>query len=150
MPYYFAHGSNMSQRQMKERCKEGKFKTLGRAFLRGYRLVFDGYSISWDGSVANLVPLEGGIVWGVLYEVSEECIKKLDECEGVSSGYYKRVKVEVHSEDGKSFMAYTYLREPLEEGKPSREYIETLLEGAEAVGLPEEYVNKYIRVYLEG
>ncbi len=150
MPYYFAHGSNMSQRQMKERCKEGKFKTLGRAFLKGYRLVFDGYSITREGPVANLVPSEGGIVWGVLYEVSEKCLEELDGHEGVGSGAYKRVKVEVHSEDGKSFMAYTYLREPLEEGKPSRKYIKTLLEGAEAVGLPEEYVNKYIRVHLEG
>lgn len=150
MHYYFAYGSNMSQKQMEERCGEGSFKALGRAFLKGYRLVFDGFSERWGGAVANVVPSEGGVVWGVLYDVSEKCIKTLDEREGVSSGTYGRVLVEVCSEEGKSFTAYTYLREPLEEGKPSERYIERLLEGAEAVGLPEDYVNKHIRAYLEG
>lgn len=138
MPFYFAYGSNMHHSQMRERCGEG-WRFLKRAYLRNYRLVFDGYSLNWKGAVANVVKSEGDIVWGGLFEVTEECLKKLDRCEGSA---YRRQKLHVFDDDGNCYDAYVYLREPHEQGKPSREYLKTIVQGAKDCGLPCEYVKR--------
>ncbi len=53
---YFAYGSNMNHKQMKQQCPESKF--LKRAYLDDYSLIYDGYSKSRDGAVANIIKSE--------------------------------------------------------------------------------------------
>ncbi|MEZ8220541.1 putative conserved protein YtfP, gamma-glutamylcyclotransferase (GGCT)/AIG2-like family [Candidatus Fervidibacteria bacterium JGI MDM2 JNZ-1-D12] len=138
MPLYFAYGSNMKHSQMRDRCGKG-WRFLKRAYLPGYKLVFDGYSEKWKGAVANVVKSEGETVWGGLFEVTEECIGKLNKCEGHPK-HYKRQKLQVFDDDGNCYTAYVYLREPQGQGKPSRKYLEALLQGAKDCGLSHEYV----------
>lgn len=143
MPLYFAYGSNMKHSQMRDRCGEG-WRFLKRAYLPGYKLVFDGYSEKWKGAVANVVRSEGEMVWGGLFEVTEECIRELDKREGHPE-YYKRQELQVFDDDGNCHTAYVYLREPQKQGKPSQGYLDTLLQGAKDCGLPCEYVERLSR-----
>jgi len=140
MKYYFAYGSNMNFKQMKERCPDARF--LKRAYLEGYRFVYDGYSDTRKGAVANIVE-DKDKVWGGLFEVSEECIKNLDRCEGYPKVYERKV-LTVKDDEGNTYEAIVYLRKPRDKGKPSEEYRKVVLEGAKDCGLPEEYIKQYL------
>ena len=138
--YYFAYGSNMNLKQMKERCGD-KWRKVGIGYVEGYELVFDGYSSLWGGPTANIVENPAERVWGVLFEL--EGFESLDVREGYPK-CYTRGKVAVHvSKTGQIVMAQTYIRpEPLKRGKPPRDYLDTIIRGARENGLPEDWIRR--------
>ncbi len=87
---------------------------------------------------------EGEMVWGGLFEVTEECFRELDEREGYSMHYNTR-ELQVYDDDGNCYIAYVYVRGPQRQGKPSPDYLDTLLQGAKDCGLPCEYVERISR-----
>jgi gamma-glutamylcyclotransferase (GGCT)/AIG2-like uncharacterized protein YtfP len=130
--YYFAYGSNLSHKQMAERCPGSKFLT--RVVLSGYKLVFDGY-VGWRGGpVANVVRADGQQVVGGLFEVTEEHIRALDAVE-CQNNYYQRSVMQVKDPDGSAYDAVVYWREPLEVGEPSQEYLAVIAEGKKDCGI---------------
>lgn len=141
MKNYFAYGSNMNFKQMKERCPSSKF--LKRVYLKGYKFVYDGYSPKRNGAVANIVKSPNGIVWGALFEVDKKAIESLDWYEGYPVNYQRKI-VEVADDEGTRYKAFVYLRKALEKGVPSKEYKEVILEGAKHCGLPKEYVEIFL------
>ena len=141
--YYFAYGSNMNHEQMKSRCPTASF--LGRGKLKGYKFVYDGYSVTRDGAVANVIKANGYVTEGALFEVDDACIKNLDHYEGSPKSYQRKV-VLVEDDTGKSYHAFIYLREPQKLGQPSDEYRNVILKGARECGLSEEYIKDYIEV----
>lgn len=58
---------------MKERCPNSKF--LKRAFIVGYKFVYDSYSEKRKGAVGNIIESKGDIVWSGFFEVDDECLK---------------------------------------------------------------------------
>ena len=123
--YYFAYASNLNRKQMQERCPESKPKFT--ATLHHYRLVFVGWSRQWRGGVASIRPFRGEKVRGAIYEVSEECLRRLDRYEGSD---YRRLNVIVNNEDGEPVEAVTYIRtQQAEETKPSAEYVSIIQQG---------------------
>lgn len=141
--YYFAYGSNMEHKQMQKRCPNSKY--LMKAQLQGYKFVYDGYSETRGCAVANIVKDKDNIVWGGLFEVTDECIKMLDKYEGVPTAYQKKT-IEVRDEQNNLYKAIVYLREPQKVGRPSDGYRKILIDGAKDCGLPEEYVEKFIKI----
>lgn len=122
--YYFAYGSNLNQKQMKERCPDSQPRFT--AVLPNYKLVFTGWSRQWRGGVASIKSFRGDRVRGAIYEVTEACLKRLDRFE---SGY-SRLKVTVFGEDDESVEAITYIRTgPLEDAAPSKEYLAVIQQG---------------------
>jgi cation transport regulator ChaC len=129
---YFAYGSNMDPDRMRRRGV--RFSKRERAVLKGWRLEFNKAS-SRDPKegYANIVKDEKGIVEGVLYEIPEEDVAKLDRCEGFPE-HYGRIRVEVELGDGSRVEAVAYVAQPawVREGlKPSRGYLEHLLRGSD-------------------
>jgi len=136
--YYFAYGSNMNHQQMKERCPGSRF--LGRAYLKNYKLVYDGYSkVAWKGPVANVIEYPGAWSGVGLFDVSTENITALDVFEGYPTAY-DRKELEVFDDKNGAFKAYVYLREGKPAGVPSAKYRGVILAGAADCGLPEEYI----------
>ncbi|MCS7231603.1 MAG: gamma-glutamylcyclotransferase family protein, partial [Elusimicrobiota bacterium] len=121
---------------MKERCGEGKFKFIGRAYLKGYLFVYVGYSEYRKGAVANIIEKEDSVVWGGLYEIDSECLCKLDKYEGCPCVYQRKL-LTVITDDGREFQAYVYFRKEKIQEKPSEEYLEIVLSGAKDCNLPE-------------
>jgi len=116
---YFAYGSNLNHKQMKKRCPNSRF--LKRAYLKGYRFVYDGYSSYRKGAVANIVPDSNSAVWGALWEIDEMDLKRLDEYEGYPYEY-KRKMIKVRDDDEKEYEAWVYYREGKKKGNPSKQY----------------------------
>ncbi len=129
---YFAYGSNMDQKRMRDRGVE--FTSRERAILKGWRLVFNKVANrNPKEGYANIVEDKDGVVEGILYEISEEGMGRLDDCEGHPDHYY-REKVTVILDNGEEVKAITYIAQPkMERGglKPTREYLNHLLAGCD-------------------
>jgi gamma-glutamylcyclotransferase (GGCT)/AIG2-like uncharacterized protein YtfP len=122
--HYFAYGSNLSRKQMLERCPDSKPEFT--ATLPNYKLVFAGWSRQWRGGVASIRPFRGEKVLGAVYEVSEQCLRRLDKYESS----YDRLNVTVFNEDGEPIQAITYIKAgQSEETKPSAEYVSIIQQG---------------------
>ncbi|MCX7725239.1 MAG: gamma-glutamylcyclotransferase [Chitinispirillaceae bacterium] len=139
--YYFAYGSNMNHIRMKRRCSDAEF--IEKCILRRHKFVYDGYSASLEGAVANIVEDKDEIVEGGLFLISKEDEKNLDKYEGYPIAYTKKM-VEVEGVSGKKYKAMVYYRNPLEIGEPSEFYRKEVLEGANNCGLSEEYIRRFL------
>lgn len=140
MEIYFAYGSNINMKQMKQRCPSVQFRS--KAVLPGYRLAFPLRSKRWGGGVAGILAEEGNRVEGVVYEISEKDMERLDKFEGVDKGRYYRGRVKVILEGGSSIEAWAFFTNS-EDGSlftPSKRYLETMLEGAKEHQLPAQYI----------
>ncbi len=122
--HYFAYASNLSRKQMQERCPDSQPKFV--ATLPNYRLVFAGWSRKWRGGVASIKPFRGERVRGAIYEVTEACLRQLDKHEVG----YERANVTVFDEDSEPIPAVTYIKSgQLEEAPPSKEYLAVIQQG---------------------
>lgn len=140
---YFAYASNMNFIQMKRWCPASRF--LKTVLLEGHRFVYDGYSVTWDGAVGNIVRSDSEHVWGSLFEITERDRLSLDAFEGYPRTY-DRKEVVVKDADGNIYRAMTYARAGRAVGKPHPDYEKVVLDGAKDCHLPEEYVDKSLRV----
>jgi len=135
---YAAYGSNMDPAQMLIRCPHSPQR--GTGWLEGWRLTFGGEDIGWDGALATVVESAGSRVFAVLYDLSEGDEKELDNWDGVSLGYYRRLKVRVQTLDG-DVLAWLYVLNFWEGGLPSARSIGILADSAERAGAPADYVS---------
>jgi gamma-glutamylcyclotransferase (GGCT)/AIG2-like uncharacterized protein YtfP len=140
---YFAYASNMNQAQMKDRCPGGRF--LKAVFLEGHRFVYDGYSVTRQGSTANIIRSAVDFVRGGLFEITQKDREALDVHEGYPKDYDRKI-VEVKDAQGKAYAALTYFRPARALGKPHPDYERLILDGARDCKLPEEYIDRYLRV----
>ena len=125
--YYFAYASNLNRKQMLERCPDSKPEFI--ATLPNYKLVFVGWSRQWRGGVASIRPFRGEKVFGAIYEISEQCLRRLDRYEGYPANY-NRFKVTVFNESGEPVQAVTYIKAgQSEEAQPSPEYLSVIQQG---------------------
>lgn len=135
---YFAYGSNLDPAGMQHRCPAAT--PAGRASLAGWRLTFRG--------VADVEPADGQTVEGLLWHCTNECIASLDIYEGVRGGYYRKERLDVRREDGTTVRALVYVMNPdrLDNmSMPSVGYLETIVRGYEAFGLPREALEDALR-----
>ena len=135
-------------------------RLLGCARLSGWRFVFDLYSAQQACLVGDIVEGEDGDeVWGVLYELDRELLFRsdgrrsvLDRIEGhrteVDPENYRPITVTLELE-GERKEAHTYVggedarrrcRLDHPEARPRLDYLHSILDGAQSVGLPRGYV----------
>ena len=125
--YYFAYASNLSRRQMAERCPEAR--PLFTARLPHYKLIFVGWSRKRRGGIATIRGSKGDVVIGALYDISDRGLRLLDKYEDYPAGY-DHLKVKVITEDGDFVEAVTYIRiDQTEETEPSPEYLAVIKQG---------------------
>jgi gamma-glutamylcyclotransferase len=142
---YFAYGSNMSRRQMTERCPD--HECLGIAVLKNHALCFPRHSPVRHCGVAGLAETPGAEVWGVVYRLHDGDLAALDRREGYDpakpfhENRYNRQTIRVLM-DGCPVECLTYFARP-EAGEhiPNAAYLGTMIEGAQENGLPETYIN---------
>ena len=115
---YFAYGMNTNIEQMASRCPAAQ--NLGPARLAGYRFRFAGH--------ADVVPQPQGFVDGVLWEISDSCLRSLDALEGFPY-YYDRKDVDVVTEQGAETALVYYMVDGMPDGMPSDSYKDMVMEG---------------------
>lgn len=125
--YYFAYASNLNRKQMQERCPDSQPRFT--ATLPNYKLVFLGWSREWRGGKASIRPFRGEKVLGAVYDISEQCLRRLDRYEGYPADY-DRLRVTVFNEDGEAIQTIAYIKTGRsEETKPSPEYLAVVQQG---------------------
>jgi gamma-glutamylcyclotransferase len=117
---------------------------LCRAVLKNFRFVYDGFSIGRQSPVADIIESSGDVVWGGLYEITEEDLKKLDRKEGFPKSYQRNI-FKVSDDNGNSQNAIAYFREGAALGEPADAYRKIVLAGAADCKLPQEYIDRYIK-----
>src|SRR5579859_3551025 len=87
---YFAYGSNMNPKRMKERGVDFEKRVPG--VLKGYELKFNRiWQLQYSGfAVANIVQNAETIVEGAVYTMPDEDIHKLDVFEGYPHEYTRK------------------------------------------------------------
>ena len=109
---------------MLERCPDSKPVFI--ATLPNYKLVFVGWSRQWRGGVASIKSFRGDRVPGAIYDVTGECLRRLDKYEAG----YNRFKVIVFDEVNEPIEAITYVKSvQSEETRPSKEYAAIIQQG---------------------
>ena len=112
---------------MLECCPDSKPKFI--TTLHNYKLVFVGWSRQWRGAMASIRPFRGEKVLGAIYEISEQCLRRLDRYEGYPDNY-DHINVTVFEEDGEPIQAITYIKAgQSEETPPSVEYVSIIQQG---------------------
>ena len=148
---YFAYGSNLNQEDLREWCKSRRRPVLELSMrsiglLEGRHLDFTAYSKVRNGGVADIVKNEHSCVYEVVFEVSPDQLAILNEKEGISSGQYKQSRVLVRLipsgtvED--DILTYEVVTKKFDRYKPSREYLDVIIKGAEAYGLPPAWIEQ--------
>jgi len=168
--HLFQYGSNMSRERLAEQIRRYapvyapwgvplEIRFLGAAELRDWRFAIDLYSAGNECRVSNIVREKMAAVWGALYAVPVELVRRsdgkrsvLDRIEGhrprENPENYEPREVEV-TIDGTVRRAWTYVG--LDEARErcasdfadvpvSDTYRHAVLDGASAAGLPAAYI----------
>ena len=132
--YYFAYGSNMDATQMRQRCPDVEFVSVGT--ISGWR-----FRINTRG-VATIVPEDGSTVHGVVWRISKADEQTLDRYEGVSGGLYTKSTAEVRLGNGARLQAFLYLAQDHQAGTARPGYMEGIVAAALSNRFPSEYVEE--------
>jgi cation transport regulator ChaC len=142
---YFAYGSNMLTDRLRKRMPS--CKPLGIATLPGHALRFHKRSMDKSGKCNAFASGNDNSVIGVLFSFDPAERAKLDEAEGVGSGY-EHAMVTVINDKGRRRKVLTYLATPdyIDDSlKPYCWYKDFVLAGGREHGLPQEYIAEYIQ-----
>lgn len=132
---YFAYGANMHPRQMAKGSPAAR--VLGPGLVEGFRLTFSVYSDRWKGGAANIMPDEGGRVWGVVWDVPEEDVAKLDTFVGHPT-FYRHDDVAVRIADSLETCRTYRIAHQHGYVKPDPGYVQLLRSAIREQGLPVE------------
>jgi gamma-glutamylcyclotransferase len=143
---YFAYGSNMLQSRLQERVPQ--FRVRGVAMLSGYLVNYSKKGTKDNSGKFNIESVSKGTVYGVLFEIPTELMKELDKAEGFFrvNPHYDKISVVVNlCDSGRQYTATTYIgtprfRAPRGYLKPTDEYADFIIRGAEEAELPAAYV----------
>ncbi|MCG7995459.1 MAG: gamma-glutamylcyclotransferase [Candidatus Thiodiazotropha taylori] len=142
---YFAYGSNMSSRRLRERVPSARFRST--ATLEAHELRF--HKRSRDGS-AKCDALETHNpqhrVIGVVFEIAQAEKAELDRHEGLGYGYEEK-QVSLLTGSAESLTAFTYYATHIDSLlKPYSWYKHHVLSGAREHQLPTTYLDRIERI----
>lgn len=136
--YYFAYGSLLDDSEMKEICPGAKLVSTG--CLKEHRLDFTRYSSKrWKGGVADVVISKDCEVWGIVYEITDSDLKRLDKREGYPEAYDRSMK-SIETPDGTSFKAWVYTVNKKESFvPPTAKYMKIIRDASKKHDFPVSY-----------
>ena len=146
---YFAYASNLDPELMLAHAPG--HRVVGLAALREHRLTFPRFSEDWGGGLAGPHLAHGETVWGMVYDLTDDDLRGLDEKEGfVAAGDQHNVcdretaTVDLTRPDDGSIprriRPWVYVPRTSNPSPPSQRYLDAILRGAHHHQLPEEYV----------
>ena len=138
---YFAYGSNLDLSQMKRRCPE--YRLISKGSLSGYRLTFNRFSSGWGGGVADVIQDQDSKVWGLVFEISDSDLERLDRYEGYhkdQTSMYERWKAVIDTPNGQISDVWVYtVVEKQKFVQPTLEYLQIIKDAAVRWNFPKDY-----------
>ena len=136
---YFTYGSFMDIDNLRKHTPSAEF--VCKALIPNWEVQFNYYSKNYRGGVTCIEPALNKLVRGAVYEIPPDEMEHLDTVEGVPNGTYYRHPIMVVSEAGEPMLAHVYrTTNPRGPFKPTKLYLKYMVDGAKALGLPQEYV----------
>jgi len=140
--FTFVYGSDMHPDQIGAICSRPECVCLAR--LGGHRLSFHGRYPMWDGAIETVAPDPCREVWGVVLRLGKGDAQRLDAWHDArldGSGPYFHCPDVVLDETGLGHKVLLYKKDILgPETRPSREYLDFILEGARLRDAPEGWL----------
>ena len=138
---YFAYGSNLDLLQMKRRCPLSKL--ISKGMLPDYRLTFNRYAPGWGGGVADVIQDVDSEVWGLIFEISDSDLERLDMYEGCykdQTSLYERWKAVIDTPDVQVCDVWVYtVVEKQKFVQPTAEYLQIIRDAAARWNFPQTY-----------
>lgn len=133
---YFAYGMNTNIEGMAHRCPQAV--SHGRAYLLDHVFRFAG--------PADVIKHHNSYVDGVLWTITDDCLKSLDALEGFPYYYNRNLRRVWH--DGRVVEALTYYMQPGHmDAPPSDGYFNMVCEGYQDHGVPLDQLYNAVEVY---
>ena len=138
---YFAYGSNLDLSQMKRRCPESRL--ISKGSLSGHSLTFNRFSNGWGGGVADVIQDQDSKVWGLVFEISDSDLERLDRYEGYhkdQTSMYERWKAVIDTPNGQ--ISDVWVDTVVEKQKfvqPTLEYLQIIKDAAVRWNFPKDY-----------
>lgn len=133
--FYFAYGSNMKRSRLENRI--GEVIDHGIASKQDYRIAFNKQSTDGTGKTNIVTPAGQEQVMGVLYELTEDQLKKLD---GIEKGYVRIPIIVDWKAETKEVQTYVAIDPMINNDLlPKADYLQFLIDGASEHSFPEEY-----------
>ena len=150
---YFAYGSNMDFKQMRQRCPSAQFVAVAK--LPNHRLEFTRESKKWQCGVSDVVESSREDVWGVVYDITETEFASLDQDEGFRPGRaksensYNREQRHVFrdGDENQAILVWIYIgNHQSDPPLPNTAYKQQLVNGAKYWHLPPTYIAKLKKI----
>ena len=154
---YFAYGSALDATHLAEWSQEHGY--AGRALEDGQVAVLDDWELQfsvpsryWMGAVGTITPRPGAATYGVLFTVPDDWADMVRHKEGVATGLFREVDVEVRlfvpgADETSTMQLLDAAAFRVAEGRdvtpgppPSRRWMEIVTRGAQARGLPDLWI----------
>ena len=151
---WFVYGSSLDREAFGDWARDHgyrvpDFSAARPARLRDWRIAFDAPSRMWGGPVASLVEAPGDAVEGLAVPMPGEARGLVDHKEGAVSGLYEPLSITLETALGPvpalAFRVARARRLPAE-GAPAPAYLDVLLRGARAAGLPDAWISRLERL----
>jgi hypothetical protein len=153
---YFAYGATLDAEHVNSWCRdhgyaEGLLAEGMVAILDDYELLVEVPSRRWLGGVGTISIAPGASVYGVLFELDDERADIVRHKEGVASGLFQEIDVEVRlwtpgADPGETTIqllpARSFRASDARQGRaaPSKGWLDTVVRGAQAHELPDMWV----------
>ncbi len=147
--FYYSYGSNMSEQKMISRGLTPLNKQV--AYLDNYKFIINKKSFKNPSmGFANIVQETNSVVEGILYEVLETDLKKMDKFEGFPKHYGREIH-KLRLSDGSFVDGVVYVANPNWvspiELKATNEYKMYILEGRQHISdTYYEFLNENIKI----
>jgi hypothetical protein len=151
---WFVYGSSLDREAFGDWARDHGYRVpdlsaARPARLRDWRIAFDAPSRMWGGPVASLAEAPGDAVEGLAVPMPGEARGLVDHKEGAVSGLYEAMPVTLETAAGPvPALAYRVARSRRlpAEGTPAPAYLDVLLRGARAAGLPGPWIARLERL----
>lgn len=135
MTLYFAYGSNISKEQMQRRCPNAV--AVGVYVLGDSKLIFRG--------VADCAYAKGSECHGVVWKITQECERALDQFEGVERGTYRKEYAPLNEPYEGEIELLFYVMNSDGIYPPTQAYLDRIIQGYKDFELPMESLRKAVR-----
>ena len=143
--YYFAYGSNMNKKHLDDYLGHNNAMFIDTGILKNNIFMYQGIKnhLNIKGK-ADICRRKGSNVYGVIYKVDEDIMKKLDKKEGVHKGIYEREYCKIKAK-GQVYNCVTYrmITDKISRRmEPSVKYKTIIITAAVYHNFPKKYLSR--------
>lgn len=121
-------------------------KLVSKATLKDHKVAFSSFTEDVSDEImyggCHLESAPGQTLYGVLYEISDEELVRLDKLTRVEQGRYAKKYLSVLGGSSKSYSAVAHsIKNPKGPSRPSKDYMDHMIKGAKEHGFPNSYID---------